>query len=283
MIDQHFTSDEAANQLVSELLYRYDPERQRCYIEPSCGSGAFVKALVANGIPRANIRSVELDENLEADCYGDFLTLGCRELQIEKWDQTTTVVIGNPPFGHAGRLARDFINHGIQFATLICMIVPRSMHKAFLCSSLNPRLELVFERDLPPGIFTTTKANCNWQEWFLLPAGQEGFRPAKESAPNTRDLYEIVGPKDDYDIVIQRCGGSMGRVTTCNGTGQGKYYIKSSYPEVIDAFRDVAGYLDIVPEARQTTHQGTLSFWTLNRLLEASLLDTLVANLKCGD
>ncbi|MGO9111903.1 MAG: hypothetical protein ACLP9L_21970 [Thermoguttaceae bacterium] len=46
-LDQHFTDADEAKRLVLSFVNRYDPTRCRFYLEPSCGPGAFVDALVS--------------------------------------------------------------------------------------------------------------------------------------------------------------------------------------------------------------------------------------------
>ena len=273
-LDQHFTDADAARKLVESLIERLDPACARRYIEPSCGNGAFVEALQAAGVPRQRIRSMEIDKKLPADVHGDFLKATHEALGIIRWKPNTTVVVGNPPFGRNGRLARAFLNKAAQFANWVCLVLPRSMHGANGCGLVNPRLELVYERQLD-GAFATTKAKCNWQEWFLMPEGHTGRRPT-ETTPDPDGLYNIVTLDDNYHLVIQRCGGSAGKVTHCNGTGEGKYYIRSRYPEVLQAFRNLGKH----EVADLTTHQRSLSARLLHELLERQLLHQYVSQIK---
>lgn len=252
------------------LLHRIDPSRARRYIEPSCGNGAFVNALYQAGVPRKRIRAVEIDRKLPADVHQDFLKTTRDSLAIGKWKPETTVVIGNPPFGKNGKTARGFLNKAAEYADWVCFVVPRSMHDGRSCSSLDPRLELIYERPIMSD-FETTKAKCQWQEWHRLPEGQKSER-MPEGLVDNRGLYATVHVDDRYDLVIQRCGGSAGKVTKCNKTGQGKYYIRSQYPEVIRAFKTLKQH----EEAHLTTHQLSLSERMLHEMLERSLLQNYI-------
>lgn len=273
-LDQHFTDKDEAKAIVESLLRRLDPARARRYIEPACGEGAFVDALWQAGIPRKRIRSVEIDRKLSADVHQDFLKSTRESLAIGKWKSETTVVIGNPPFGRNGKLAREFLSKAATYADWVCLVVPRSMSMANGCHSLDERLELVYERPLRTG-FSTTKAKCQWQEWFRLPEGLTGRRPSDGDA-DTQGLYELVSVGDKHNLVIQRCGGSAGRVTQCNGTGEGKYYIRSPYPEVLRAFRKLPKH----ERADLTTHQSSLSGRLLHELVERSLLQQYISDIK---
>ncbi|MGA2059112.1 MAG: hypothetical protein ABSG67_01425 [Thermoguttaceae bacterium] len=274
ILDQYFTEQRVADELVESLIHRLDPACARHYIEPSCGKGAFVTALVRAGVPRRQIRSVEIDPDLPADIHQDFLQSTRESLGITDCDPVSTVVIGNPPFGRNGKLVRRFINKAATYARWICFVVPRSMHGAHLCGPMNPCLELIYEKDLKGG-FSATRAKCNWQEWFLLPEGCRGYRPS-DAPPDANGLYELVSAGDRYDLVIQRCGGSAGRVTGCNGTGEGKYYVRSQFPAVLQAFRN----LPQDKEAGLTTQQNSLSARMLHELLEQSLLNQYVSQIR---
>lgn len=273
-LDQHFTNDIEAAKLVDSLLQRLDPARSRRYVEPSCGEGAFSNALVAAGVPRLHLRTVDIDAKLVADVSGDFLVTTRESLGIVDWVPEMTVVFGNPPFGRCSKLARAFMNKAAEYAHWICFVLPRSMHGAHGCGPVNPRLELVYERQLIGG-FATTKAKCNWQEWFLLPEGCQGRRPT-ETSPDPDGLYSLVSVGEDCQVVIQRCGGSAGRVTKCNGSGEGKYYVRSRYPEVVSAFHTLGKH----EEADLTTHQCSLSARMLHDLLERQLLQQYHSQIK---
>jgi predicted RNA methylase len=273
-LDQHFTSKTVAVELVRSLVHRLDPTCSRRYIEPACGAGSFVEALEAVGIPRQHTRTVEIDHELPADVHQDFLETTRTSLGIDDWRRETTVVVGNPPFGRNGRLARQFLTKAAEYANWVCFIVPRSMHGANGCCGIEPRLELIHERRID-GSFDTTRTKCNWQEWIVLPEGQKGHRPI-ENGVDTRGLYELVPKYDRHDLVIQRCGMSAGRVTTCNGTGEGKYYIRSRYHEVLDAFRSLPRH----EEASLTAHQDSLSMRMLHELLERALLNQFISRIK---
>lgn len=271
--DQHFTDRQEAAQIVSILLHRIDPWGARRYIEPSCGEGAFVDALRDSGIHRKRIRTVDIDRKMPADVHGDFLKSSRESLGIGRWKREHTVVIGNPPFGRGGKLAKDFLNKAIEYADLICFVLPRSMQAQRNCGTLNKRLELCFERQIHGG-FETTKAKCNWQEWCVLPEGWTGSRPIEIEA-DTRNLYQIVEVGQPHKLIIQRCGGSAGRVAKCNGSGEGKYYINSRYREVVEAFKHLPK--DIREDF--TTHQKSLSTALLHEMLEKALLEQYITSI----
>lgn len=268
--DQHFTNQTVASRLVISLVNRLDPHRSRRYIEPSAGCGVFVTALLACDVPKKQIRSVDISPGMPADLHMDFLKADKKSLGIGNWCNEETIVIGNPPFGRSGKMARQFLNKAAEIADWVCFILPRSMREARDCGRLNKRLELIHEHELE-GAFDTTSAKCNWQEWFMLPEGQVAYRH-RDSVADARGLYEIVRKGEPHDIVIQRCGGNAGKVTKCNGSGEGKWYIRSKYKAVREALRNLPEH----PDAKLTTHQLSMSQAMLHELVEKALLEQYV-------
>lgn len=271
--DQHYTNQTIASELVISLVNRLDPHRTRKYIEPSSGSGVFVTALLACDIPKKQIRSVDIDTDSPADMHTDFLLADKSTLKINTWCNEETVVIGNPPFGRNGKTARQFLNHAATLGDWVCFVLPRSMRDGRECGSLNSRLQLIHEHELH-GAFDTTSAKCNWQEWYLLPAGQSAKRH-RDPPVDTRGLYEFVGKNDRHDVVVQRCGGNAGKITACNGTGEGKWYIRTKHREVREALKNLPQH----PDAKLTTHQLSMSKAMLHELIEEALLEQYVKNI----
>jgi hypothetical protein len=141
------------------------------------------------------------------------------------------------------------------------------MYETHCCGNLEPRLDLFHEEEVPIGLFSDTKTRCNWQEWFLLPPGHAGVRPIEESV-DTLGLYTLVTKDDKHDVVTQRCGGTAGTVTSCNGTGEGKYYISTPYPDVLEAFQNLGKH----PLAYKAAQQPTLSARLLHELFVQSFV-----------
>lgn len=268
LLDQHFTDAEDAKRLVASLVERYDPARCRYYLEPSCGGGAFVDALLAAGVPRNQIRSTDVDLKLPADVHGDFLESTRESLRIEDWPHETTVVIGNPPFGRNGDKCRAFINKAAEYGKLIAFVVPRGMQGADCCGTVNAKLELIWERQV--GKFETTTARCNWQIWFL--GNEPAYRPV-EPTFDAKGLYKFVEPAD-ADVIIRRVGSRAGLVDSFDGTGAGSlYFIRVASPAVLRALQ----MLNPTDLADLTTHQLSVSQPLLQKLLEERLLKDAIA------
>jgi len=116
--DQFFTPVETAkychNKMLEILAKNQEKEEEFTYIEPSAGSGNFLKIL-----PENKTIAVDIEPNCESIIEADYL----------KWlptDKTAKyIVIGNPPFGLRGQMALKFINHSYEFAEYVAFILPQ--------------------------------------------------------------------------------------------------------------------------------------------------------------
>lgn len=248
-LDKHYTPDDVAAALALSVVERYDPGRTRTYMEPSVGAGAFLRGLLAAGIPRSHILTVDLDPSVGPDLVRDFLTL---DVGYE-----VSIVIGNPPFGNGGSLASRFVAQGLVLAPVVCYVMPLAAYRSGWMTA----------RNIAGVEFTGTKARCIWLEYAR---GVSCFAPEIPKQPEI--AFDFVGPGDEYDLVIQRCGGSVGRVTTCNGTGQGKYYVKLRKPNMalLRAFHGLERFLPYAPNTLLTTHQLSLDRNDLRTLVTLS-------------
>jgi len=116
--DQFFTPVETAkychNKMLEILAKNQEKEEEFTYIEPSAGSGNFLKIL-----PENKTIAVDIEPKCESIIEADYL----------KWlptDKTAKyIVIGNPPFGLRGQMALKFINHSYEFAEYVAFILPQ--------------------------------------------------------------------------------------------------------------------------------------------------------------
>lgn len=103
LLDEYFTKPNVSNYLfekTKEIISKYEDIENYTWIEPSVGDGSFYKILPENKI------GIDINETA-------FNTLQINYLNY-KLPQKKIIVIGNPPFGHRGVLALEFINHSQQ-------------------------------------------------------------------------------------------------------------------------------------------------------------------------
>lgn len=115
--DQFFTPSSTANYCYSkfvETIIQYgESESDYYYVEPSAGSGSFLKYL-----PKDRKIGFDIEPRCNEIVKQDFLEW--KPSQKRKF-----IVIGNPPFGLRGQLALKFINHSSDFADFVCFILPQ--------------------------------------------------------------------------------------------------------------------------------------------------------------
>jgi hypothetical protein len=114
LLDQYFTNKDLAKNLfakTNEILTRYEQNiADYHWLEPSVGEGCFFDLLPEN--QRIGVDIEPLRNDIIKSDYLKF------NLPKEK-----LIVIGNPPFGHRGVMALNFINHS-QNADYVCFILP---------------------------------------------------------------------------------------------------------------------------------------------------------------
>lgn len=110
--DEYFTKPEIAKMLfekTKKIIVKYENLDKYTWLEPSVGDGCFYSLL-----PEKKI-GIDINASKFDILQGDYL-------QFEL-PQEPLIVIGNPPFGHRGVLALEFIKHS-KNADFVCFILP---------------------------------------------------------------------------------------------------------------------------------------------------------------
>lgn len=166
-------------------------------IEPSAGAGAFLDIL-----PESTL-AYDLAPEDSRVLEQDFFLLSRDE---------PALVIGNPPFGRAARLAVKFFNHAAKFATHIGFIVPRTFEKASIQNRLDRRFHLLGQLPLPPESFTFQGEDypvpCVFQVWIRRPEDRPLF-----TLPRAHPDFDFVS-RECADFAFQRVGARAGAVKT---------------------------------------------------------------------
>jgi hypothetical protein len=114
LLDQYFTNKDLAKELfikTNQIITKYEQNLENYHwLEPSVGNGCFFDLLPEN--KRIGIDIEPLRNDIIKSDYLKF------NLPNEK-----LIIIGNPPFGHRGVMALNFINHS-QKAEYVCFILP---------------------------------------------------------------------------------------------------------------------------------------------------------------
>lgn len=159
--DEYYTKREVSEKLylkTREIISRYDNIDRFTWLEPSVGEGCFFDLL-----PENNRIGVDINPKRNDVIHSDYLKY--------ELPNNPLIVIGNPPFGHRGVLALEFINHS-QSAEYVAMILPmffQSVGKG----SIRYRVQgfnLLYEEKLPKNSFylkdgKDIDVKCCFQIW----------------------------------------------------------------------------------------------------------------------
>jgi len=198
--DQYYTKHHVAKQCV-EILLKHIPPSGVQWIEPSAGTGVFLKCLPAG----TDAVGIDIDPKGSGLLKGDFLL----------WEPTTQkqrVVFGNPPFGRQGSMAKAFLQHAATFADWIAFILPRSFVKPSMSRSIPLHFHCIHSEELGSHSFEVNGNDydvpCVFQIWEkratkrVLQAAikEEGFSYGKQTSP--------------FDFAVKRVGGLAGKAAT---------------------------------------------------------------------
>ncbi|MBL6430213.1 MAG: hypothetical protein HOY44_22100 [Maritimibacter sp.] len=196
-IDDYFTAPTRARDLVAELSDLIDDVD--LFVEPSTGGGAFLDHL-----PDSTI-ALDLAPRAPGIHQADFLTW-----EPPAGDQSIAIV-GNPPFGHAGHLARKFFNHAAIFADYIAFILPASYAKASMQAKLDPRFHLIHECHLPDEPFTKDGAVHRFNTVFQVWEKRTQLREIRKATTTHADFAFVKSP-EEADFAIRRVGAHAGKI-----------------------------------------------------------------------
>ena len=200
LYDKFYTPDATARKCVGTLWRTLGMQPDDLFIEPSAGAGAFCRHLPAD-------RLIALDIAPEGGCIatGDFFDF------VAPGHAGRCIVIGNPPFGRNGALARAFLRHAMGFADIVAFILPASFAKPSLQRGIDRRFHLVHQSSLAGQPFETSDGSHVVNTVFQIWEKRNSLR---------EDTPEIIGPSDfafvhdirDADLVIRRVGTRAGAV-----------------------------------------------------------------------
>ncbi len=161
-LDQYYTKREVSKYLFEktiEIISKYDNNIfDYTWLEPSVGEGCFFDHL-----PEEKRIGIDIEPKRNGVIKHDYLTYNLPNKKL--------IVIGNPPFGHRGVLALEFINHSIG-ADYVAFILPMFFTSTGK-GSVKYRVKgfnLIHEEILPPNSFylpsgKNADVKCCFQIW----------------------------------------------------------------------------------------------------------------------
>lgn len=199
-LDKFYTRGDVADQCIRyfETCAKIDlATTDATIMEPSAGAGAFLLRLPSETL------AFDLSPEHPKVLAQDFLSLARQE---------PAIVIGNPPFGKAARLAVKFFNHAAEFATHIAFVVPRSFEKASIQNRLHRDFHLIGQLGMDAASFTFEgkpyEVPCVFQVWAR---GSEP-RPLIR-LPRSHPDFSFVD-RGSADFAFQRVGVRAGAAKT---------------------------------------------------------------------
>ena len=192
--DKFYTRPDVAAHVVGLIP---DLSDYACVVEPSAGSGSFLRALPDHTIAY----------DIEPEAHG---ILTADWLKVQRRGDGG-ILVGNPPFGKRSSLAKAFIKHGISLGfDTIAFILPDTFRKFSTQKIFPAEWRLVVESGLPHDVFQHVKGDvgipCVFQVWTKR-TGQTNLRV---SPPPQPDCYAYL-PREDprADVCLN---GNSGRV-----------------------------------------------------------------------
>lgn len=202
-LDQYYTREDVAARLYGIFREHFDPARF-LMVEPSAGTGAFLKLLPAGSI------GYDLDPKYPGIVTADFL-----KVRIGKdrpmADKRRIAIIGNPPFGRIASLAVRFFNHAAREAEVIAFIVPKSFRKAAIENRLDRRFHLVHEEEVPADAFLFQGRPHDVPAVFQI-WERRAARRALRRRETTHPDFTFLKTEYGADFAIHRVGAKAGQV-----------------------------------------------------------------------
>lgn len=231
LLDEYFTKPNISNYLfekTKEIISKYESIENYTWIEPSVGDGSFYKILPENKI------GIDINETA-------FNTLQINYLNY-KLPQKKIIVIGNPPFGHRGVLALEFINHSKQ-ADFVAFILPmffQSVGKGSIRYRVK-NFHLLYEEKLPDDSFYLINGkNKNVKTCFQI---------WSKNYTNTNDefnWYKHKETKEPFNNILKVITVSLAKNRECGKewifNKKADFYISSTFfkeNSVVKEFSDV--------------------------------------------
>jgi hypothetical protein len=155
-MDKFYTTKECSTHCYDILLQHINIDSYDVVLEPSSGTGSFYNLLTKD-----KRLGLDIDPKCEGVIKQDFFTFVPNE-------NTSYLVVGNPPFGRVSSMAIRFFNKASEFASVIAFILPKTFKRVSVQNRLDLNFLLIYSEDLPlnPCCFEPKmSAKCVFQIW----------------------------------------------------------------------------------------------------------------------
>ena len=220
--DKFYTPDPMARKCVGDLWRVLGMRPDALFIEPSAGAGAFCRHL-----PAERLIAIDIMPEGPDIATGDFLGFAAPDHPGRR------VVIGNPPFGRNGALARAFLRHAMSFADIVAFILPASFAKSSMRRGIDRSFHLVHQSSFAGQSFETSDGSHAVNTVFQIWERRDALRQ-DDPTPVSQSDFAFVPDIREADLVIRRVGTRAGTVLrvpaiTADGTLPTGYAPSSNY------------------------------------------------------
>lgn len=229
-LDKFFTNTETSK-LVTGLFFSYFkrsfPNKRKFFIEPSAGSGSFLKFLPNDTCAIDLEPPQQIGTNFTIKKQ-DFFTFSQNDINPKNLTKII-ITIGNPPFGKNSSLAVKFFNHAAQFSDVIAFILPRTFQKDSVQHRLSNNFHLKEEYVLGENNFTLDGKSYNVPCVFQIWEKSEVLRQSIKKEICHNDF--TYTKKELADFAMQRVGvnaGSIKDIQNFQNSASSHYFIKSN-------------------------------------------------------
>ena len=174
-LDKYYTKQDVAEYCYNKLIDLIKPI-DALFVEPSAGSGSFLKVIQGRKI------GFDIEPEAEGIIKADFLN--------DKLELKDVIIIGNPPFGIKSKLAIKFLNKALEYSNVVGFILPIQFRKWNTQSKVNKEAKLIMDLDLREDAFEINgkdyKVRCCFQVWTFTSV--------------TPPLYNLLGITKDLKI-----------------------------------------------------------------------------------
>ena len=261
--EQYFTDPVIAEKFVSQIDSLYDISSYDIVLEPSAGSGNFLKYL-----PEETRIGLDIEPQTDEVIQSDFF-----DWEPDNWnplfgDTPKIITIGNPPFGRNSDLALRFFHHASQYSDVICFIIPITWVKYSIHKKLPSDFGLYYSEVLDPfgfiypdGSRIKNEIRCVAQCWsrFNVGMNQRIYQKPKQHHHD----FEVIKDDRDFDIWMAWWGSFHKEIFLPKETDASSCFrkIKFHTPEAEKVFRSI--------EWKKETEYLNVGVWALSE-------DTLV-------
>lgn len=220
-LDKYHTNLNISRECIKTISEKLDITTNDLVIEPGAGNGSFIDG-IKTLTPHYYFYDIEPEH--EEIVQQDYLTF---DYSVIVGKHRKIHIIGNPPFGRQGTLAKKFIKKSLEFCDTLSFILPKSFKKQSYLKIFPLQFHLVYEYDLPKDCFvingtTTHDVPCVFQIWEK----KKYMRMISDIlVPNN---YRFVNRDEEHDISFRRVGFKAGEISrnTEDKSIQSHYFIK---------------------------------------------------------